>query len=201
VSLAPRMPELAVHVIKPPPLPAKPPPLPGRANLSIASSTITIDQRQPIDPVQKDHPEELVGIGGWLVVIALGRIYGPLALLASLAKYYTSLESGFWITYPFVAYSEVALNAAAFALSLWTTFLFFKKSKSFPTFFIYNAIASVLLLPVDLLLVTATGQSIQQMISLVDAKEGTQWGQGVIGALVWIPYVKMSKRVTNTFVN
>ncbi len=75
------VPELAVQVIKPPPLPAAPPPLPRRTNLSIAPSTITIDERRLIEPVSKDS-EELVGIGGWLVVIALGRIYGPLALLA-----------------------------------------------------------------------------------------------------------------------
>jgi len=53
------------------------------------------------------------------------------------------LESSFWTTYPFVAYSEAALNGVALALSLWTTVLFFKESKSFPIFFIYNSIASV----------------------------------------------------------
>jgi hypothetical protein len=192
--------ELAVHVIKPPPLPAAPPPLPRRTNPEISPPIIAIDERQLSESVSKDEGEP-VGIGGWLVVIALGRIYGPLALLVWMGDYYKSLDSSFWTIYPFVAYSEAALNVAALALSLWTTVLFFKKSKLFPIFFIYNAIASVSLLPIDLLLGTTAGQSIQAMISFVTQKEGVQWGQAVIGALVWIPYVKMSKRVANTFIH
>jgi Protein of unknown function (DUF2569) len=58
-----------------------------------------------------------------------------------------------------------------------------------------------MLLPIDLLLGTTAGQSIQAVISLVTEKEGVQWGQSVIGALVWIPYVKISKRVANTFIH
>jgi hypothetical protein len=109
------------------------------------------------------------------------------------------LDTSIWTTYPFVAYTEAALNTAAVALSLWTTVLFFKKSNSFHIYFIYNAIASVLLMPIDLVLATTTGQSIQAKISLVIPKEAAQWSQAVIGALIWIPYIKMSKRVANTF--
>jgi hypothetical protein len=191
--------ELAGHVIKPPPLPAPPPPLPRRP-LASPPPTIASDSRSSEQVVSKEE-NELVGIGGWLVIIALGRIFGPLALLVWMVNYYTSLDRNFWTTYPFVAYSEAALNGVALALSLWTTALFFKESKSFPKFFIYYLIASALILPIDLLIGTTTGQSIQEMISLVQPKEAAQWGRSVIGALVWIPYVRMSKRVANTFVH
>lgn len=134
------------------------------------------------------------------MLIALGRIFGPLALLVSMAKYYSSLESSYWTIFPFVFYSEAALNGGALTLSLWTTVLFFKQSKSFPLFFIYNSIALVLLLPIDLLIATGTGQSIQKLISLVEPKEAAQWLQSVVGALIWIPYIKLSKRVANTFI-
>jgi hypothetical protein len=190
--------ELAGHVIKPPPLPALPPPLPRRPT-AIPPSTIASDSRS-IERVVSKEEDELVGIGGWLVIIALGRIFGPLALLVWMVNYYTSLDGNFWTTYPFVAYSEAALNGVALVLSLWTTVLFFRESKSFPKFFIYYLIASTLILPIDILLGTTTGPSIQQMISLVEPKEAAQWGQAVIGALIWIPYIKISKRVANTFI-
>ena len=81
------------------------------------------------------------GIGGWLVLVAIGQVLGPLRTLVSIAAYYANLDARLFQQFPAAAYGEVLLNAAMFVLVLSTSILFFRKSRKFPRFFIIEWIA------------------------------------------------------------
>lgn len=145
------------------------------------------------------------GIGGWLILIAIGQILGGLRLLASLAQYYRSIDSQLWRDYPFALSVEAVLNLLLLAIMVVTTVFFFTKSHQFPTFFIMQYVASILLYPLDLGVVALainaqTGQPISFILEqMINPKEVGQWLALPISAAIWIPYILRSKRVANTF--
>jgi hypothetical protein len=202
---AENVPELAPHVIKPPPLPASPPPL---------SKAITVPSAQPVfgelranDQRSAANKRDLVGISGWLVLVAIGQVLGPLYRIFWLLDYYGSLDRDLWINFPITAYGEAALNMSVLAILIYTSYLFFTKSRLFPTFFVYASVAAILLYPLDVGFTAATlraysGQSTDQFTpNMMTPDQVGRWVGLIITACIWIPYVKLSKRVANTFVN
>jgi Protein of unknown function (DUF2569) len=146
-----------------------------------------------------------VGIGGWLTLIALGQILGPLKLLTSTSTYFSSLPSEMWIKFPLVVYFEAALNISVLAISAATTFLFFSKSRLFPTFFIMEAVAAILSYPFDVI-ISAVGLSAYSgqpasifVEKMLEPKDIAQLLATAVTCAIWILYIKSSKRVANTF--
>jgi len=131
-ELARDVPELASFVIKPPTLIIVPPPLPARPSSSTASPT---QGNQNHDAAKQK--KELVGIGGWLGLLAIGQAIAPVKILVSQIQYYSGLEASFWDKFPITFYGEAMLNAALVIFILYTSYLFFTKSKRFPRFFVY----------------------------------------------------------------
>jgi Protein of unknown function (DUF2569) len=191
---------------KPPPIPVstKPPPIPVFAPRL----------RQPVIPAppiltvvgeegREKNAKELAGIGGWLILVAIGQVLGPLKVLASIFDYYTKL----WTKYPIAAYGEAALNMSLLALICYTTYLFFQRSRLFPKFFVYEYVATILFYPLDVIFTAATlngytGQSIETVVSSMMTPDLVgPWIAAIITAAIWIPYIKLSKRVANTFVS
>ena len=149
---------------------------------------------------------ELSGIGGWLILIAIGQLVGPLKFLGSLAPYYSNPDvEALRINFPIVFFIEAVLNASFLVIMVVTTVFFFTKSRWFPTFFIFEYAAAILVGPLDVA-VSALGLSIytgrpisffaEQMLT---PKEVGQWIPALVSAAVWIPYILNSKRVANTF--
>jgi len=90
-------------------------------------------------------------------------------------------------------------------LSIYTAVLFFRKSKQFPRFFVYETLAAIFLVPLDAMwsAVAAsmeTGQSAEQLLqtALGPSEIGQTIAAAIIGS-VWILYIFKSKRVANTF--
>ena len=191
------VPELAQHVIKAPPIP-KPPPIP----VSIPRLHQTVI---PAPTTPTKNVGELAGIGGWLVLVAIGQVIGPLKTLASIIDYYTKIDSALWTKYPIAGYGEAALNMSLLALICYTTYLFFQKSILFPKFFIYECVATVLSFPLDWIFSAATlnaytGESIGTPVAAMMTPDVFgAWIAAIITAAIWIPYIKLSKRVANTF--
>jgi hypothetical protein len=193
--------ELATHIIKPPPLPVSP---------RISSQKALPDPTLPIivgevRGTPETNKNDLVGIGGWLILVAIGQILGPLKYIAFLFNYYTNLQSDLWMKFPITFYGEAALNISLLAIVLYTVYLFFTKSRLFPKFFIYQYVGSILLLPLDVIFTAATlnaytGQSVAVLVGkMMTAELVGQWVVVIISAAIWIPYIKLSKRVANTF--
>jgi hypothetical protein len=185
------VPEIAQRVLTPAPF--LPPPLPGRAPLPPAAPEVGPSAEPP-------------AIGGWLILVGIGQVVGPIRLLVSLGQYYAALEWEVAARFPAAFLGEAALSTAYLILVVLTAVLFFRRSRLFPRFFVYEVIATVVYFPLGAVWVAMTisavsGQSFNDLFA--GAFEPKEVGQvivaGIVGCL-WIWYLYASKRVARTFV-
>jgi len=148
---------------------------------------------------------ELVGIGGWLVLVAIGQVLGPIRVLLSLGNYYVNeLDSSLFETFPATVYGEVVLNVAFFAFSVFVAIMFFRHSWLFPRLYILQwiLIAALPLIDAGWVAVTASaysGESLSEYLTMDPKDIGQVIGAVIIGP-IWIAYILRSRRVKNTFV-
>ena len=198
------MPEV-LRLMKLPPLnnPRPPPPPMARLEPTLAQPFVT-DDPTPVRPSSARDPK-LTGIGGWLIPVAIGQIFAPLMLIATLAQYYSSMDYSLLQRFPVAFLGEAALNVFLFGISVYAAALFFRHSRRFPTFFIIQMMASFLMLPVNALWVAVTlslytGQPTKDFFTGFDGKEIGQAIAILIIGGIWVAYILKSKRVANTFV-
>jgi hypothetical protein len=180
-----------------------PPPLLPPVKLP-ASSTVS----QPM--TSRDHLSQKrndpVGIGGWLLLVAIGQVLGPFKLVGSSLKEYSQIEASLWRSYPITFYGSAAIDLFVLIVVCCTTYLLFKKSRRFPRFFVYQYVASLLAFPCQVIFVSSTlsaytGKPAEQITSNMTTPDLVgPWIALALVASVWIWYIKKSKRVANTFV-
>jgi len=154
-------------------------------------------------PAEQAEPH---GIGGWLLLLALGQIAGPMKFFASVIQYYGTLDGALFQKFPITLIGEALLNLVVGAVYLITAVLFFRSSKRFPRFFVYAVVATVAVLPVSVGWV-ALGIGFESgqpgwaiAVSTVTPLEMVQMIGGAIFGVIWIVYLKRSRRAANTFV-
>ncbi|MGX9145963.1 DUF2569 family protein [Mesorhizobium sp. 128a] len=144
------------------------------------------------------NPAELVGIGGWLMLLAIGLSLSPLRTLvdmASLVKTYQQL-----VTVPngaLAIYGEAALNLAFLALQLVVLVSMLRRSHRFPQLFVCLWFAIPLLFVLDTVWIsTVLGVPVNRLLA----------GTALVAPLasfivtgIWAAYVYRSVRVRNTF--
>ena len=143
------------------------------------------------------------GIGGWLLLVALGQVVGPLQLIVSLGHYLEPESAELFDLYPLAMVGEVAINLVLLLLALTTAVLFFARSRYFPRLFIVELVV----IPVFAILGTlwiafAFSYQLDAPFSeflIVERQDLVQLGLAVVAALIWIPYTLKSRRVKNTF--
>ncbi|WP_426435902.1 DUF2569 domain-containing protein [Bradyrhizobium genosp. P] len=151
----------------------------------------------------KDVKPKLTGLGGWLALIGFGQLAGILRFLVAIGEYYSSMDGQLFEKFPTTMWGEAVMNGAQFCLYAYTAALFFRRSRSFPRFFILQFVATICMPIVALLwaaftIAFATGRTFVEFLSF-DAKDTGQLIATSIAALVWIPYILKSRRVANTF--
>lgn len=206
--------EIAALIRTPPPLPETrgesasktKSPLPSILQTTTPQTSNLIGDGRTSNVLPPPNKKALVGIGGWLILVAIGQILGPLIFLSRQVTEFTKLDSSVWTLYPITFYGEAALSASFFVLVIYTSYLFFKKSRFFPRYFVYSYAAAVLLFPIDSIFVALTfsaytGRPIEVFLTPMMTPEllGQLTG-AIIFAAIWIAYIKKSKRVANTFV-
>jgi len=149
------------------------------------------------------------GLGGWLVVVAIGLFATPIRLATFMLQTYPPIfRNGTWerLTTPgpapyhplwgTVLLGEIVINSVFIVIALYLLFLFFRKSRRFPKIYIGLLISSVLFILVDAIAVgvVVPGQGI------LDPGTLGEFARSLIAASIWIPYLIVSKRVKNTFV-
>ncbi|AJR06069.1 hypothetical protein H744_1c1044 [Photobacterium gaetbulicola Gung47] len=150
---------------------------------------------------------EVKGLSGWLAVIALGVLVSPIRLLGELFKFsslikegnvgYLAAEAspGYIEWYRELIYCEIFVNLFSLTVCIYMVYLFFSKSKHFPKIYIFMAFFTPIMQSVDAYAV----KSIMSPIILPD-----ELTKGIflslITIVIWVPYMLMSKRVKNTFV-
>lgn len=153
--------------------------------------------------------KELKGLGGWLILVGIGVVIAPIRLLATYIPIYKPIfEDGTWEALTTVgseAYDplwapllvgEIAYNSIMVAASLYLIYLFFSKHYLFPKVYIALVAVSLVFIPLDAWLVT----KVLPNVPMFDPETTKEFMRVLIGGLIWVPYMLVSKRVKATFV-
>jgi len=140
----------------------------------------------------------LKGIGGWLVLVAIGVIAGPIHALNNFSEYPSLIagENFQLIDFSFKAFvwSEAVFFALMILVTVYVAFLFFKKRREFPSWFVGTLTAYIAFTLFDAVYAAWLMPEMPISDSL-----GIIFGQ-MIQAAIWIPYMFKSERVRLTFV-
>lgn len=150
----------------------------------------TLDANPPVHT-----PEKLVGIAGWLVFPAIGAALAPFVIAfqtfqtASAFQYLGQVNGAMGA---FIVL-EVIANVGLLALACYLAYVFFKRKRNAPKVYITFLAVSLVLQVVDL----AIASGVFHLTP--DAGDSKALGRSLMGAIVWIPYMLISKRVKATF--
>ena len=165
-------------------------------------------------PKQAEVEKNLKGLGGWLVLVILGLFvtvlftaygaYESITLFTDGSVGFLSNPSsevyvpGYGGMLKFKLIAELLFLAAG----VYLIYLFFKKSRKFPTYYFPFLWIVVIYAIVDYALVASISVSgeVQQILDEALSETGGEIGRAVIAALIWGTYIKKSKRVKATFV-
>ena len=141
---------------------------------------------------------DLTGIGGWLILVAIGLGIGPLFRLHGIfldlrflfgGRFHAAMNSKPGLEA--ILFFELVTNSFFFAYILLLNVLFYSKRRSFPMFMIFNLAAQFVTQLIDHLWASRFGPTHQGLLVV----------QTLIVAVIWIPYMLNSIRVEQTFVN
>jgi hypothetical protein len=138
---------------------------------------------------------KLCGIGGWLIFPAIGLVLTPilsvLGLIASLALFSQVADAGYGGIYTLEIFVQVGL----LIFVLYAAGRFFGKRANAPSTMI-TLFITIIVTHLVLLIIEVNAEAEAFAIESVKAL-----ARGTIGACIWIPYFRISRRVKATFVN
>jgi hypothetical protein len=156
------------------------------------------------DPLAIDR--QLTGIGGWLILLAIGLIGSVFAIAINFVstwptysvESWTALttrgsESYHFLWGPYLSWVLLA-NITLFVLTLLTTVLFFQRRRILPRVYIGYLVFAAIVTVIDVIA--------EQTLPMADTKSDTARDlvRVIIACGIWIPYMLVSRRVRNTFV-
>lgn len=138
------------------------------------------------------------GVGGWLILVAIGVILSPFFSVINFMEYpplilgedfpYYTIQIKFYI------WGEAVFFAVMTIFMTYVAYLFFKKKRVFPNWFIVGSLAYLVFALVDSMILNM----------LVPQEDPNELFAGIfrsaISAAIWIPYMLKSERVKLTFV-
>jgi len=152
--------------------------------------------------------KSLEGIAGWLILPLLGLIIAPLRVSFFLYQQLLPVfTEGHWATlttpgsgayHPLWApllIGEIVGNVSVIALSLVALFFFLRRSLHAPKLVIASLAFSLLFVGADFFLADLIPAVAEQN----DTESAKELGRAIMGAVIWIPYFLVSKRVKATF--
>lgn len=166
----------------------------------------TLPSAQP-PPIPGPGDEALTGLGGWLILVGLGVMLRPVILAGQLVRdfsYPFNLATWESLTTPgtdtylplygTVVLVEVVGNTITLGASLLLIVFYFARKRAFPGLFIGLMAYSVVFMSVDAWFATKI------------APDDTNHAETITGivklavqSLIWIPYMRVSRRVKLTF--
>jgi hypothetical protein len=149
----------------------------------------------PDDYCKRCEDAKLTGIGGWLYLPAIYLVLGICTLSVAIVKT-TNIPPDAEETFlRNIVLAEVLGYDILLIMVIYASFLFFKKKRQLPKFFIAFLFA---LVAFDVADIWGAVQFLNQHV------EGSDVWTLVMDALllgIWVPYFRISKRVKLTFVN
>jgi len=175
---------------------------------AIEDYSVGVDRNKEVLKGETEN-SDLEGIKGWLILIGIGLVISPFKLLISMGKLYmpyfepgvleslTAEGSPSFIPYfKILFFSESIYNSLLIVFSFYLIYLFFSKSKIFPKAYIACMLVSLFFIPFDALISSLVLTNIEPF----DIDTAKEFGQVLIQAVIWIPYLLNSKRVKFTFI-
>ena len=144
--------------------------------------------------------ENLNGLKGWLILVAIILCLGPPGIIYSTVTYVMEMSAEWQFfdgSFKYLIVVTCIINIILAFVSIYLIYLFFKKMRNFKIcFIIYLGLSVILtiLLTIWLIILVPTIFSLE----ILDSAE--IFGS-MIPAFIWIPYMLYSKRVKNTFIN
>lgn len=134
-----------------------------------------------------------VGIGGWLILPAIGLVLSPILNFFTFISELEILSGGSLYDYETLITFEVIYIALFIIFQIYTAVKFFTKKMDAPQLVILVLIVNIVGLAIIALWIASIG----------DLPDEISMGvvRAIIAAAIWIPYFKRSLRVMNTFVN
>lgn len=148
------------------------------------------------------------GLGGWLILVGIGLALSPVLTIWVLSTSVPIFLNGSWtaLTTPgSEAYNplwgpilifEIVGNIGFLAAGLWLLVLFFRRSQRFPELFIWLAFLSLAFIIID----AWFGSLVIPDEPMIDADTRRSLAASIRDIVIWVPYMLVSKRVKNTFV-
>jgi len=154
-------------------------------------------------------PIQLKGLGGWLILVGFGLIFGLLRLIVALNAAFkpyidtdlldklTNPNSASYIpNFNILFYSETVISIFFILMFIYLIYLYFTKNKKFPKYYIFITLFIILYIPLDSYITSVifsdskvwTGETVKSIF------------QALFSGAIWIPYMLKSKRVRNTFI-
>ncbi len=153
--------------------------------------------------------KELKGLSGWLILVGLGTVVRPIWLLATtILLYLKVLFDGTWedaTTVGSEAYhplwgplfvGEFVYYSATVLAWVYLIYLFFQKSYRFPNLCILALIIPLVFIPLDAWLYTFVFPD----VPMFDPDTTAAFRRALAAVTLWVPYLRVSKRVKATFV-
>ncbi|WP_417699042.1 DUF2569 domain-containing protein [Pseudoalteromonas lipolytica] len=153
--------------------------------------------------------KDLVGIKGWLILVAIGVVISPLRVFyESINIFKPIFTTDMWqrLTSQFgdmyhplwepLLIIEILFNVTLFFASLYLIVLFFKHKKAFVSWYLAILLGGLAFIVLDAFVVSLLVPS----VTIFDSEMKTMLIRGVIQALIWGPYMLLSQRVKATFV-
>jgi hypothetical protein len=153
-------------------------------------------------------------VSGWLILVGAGlfvsvlfNFYGIYEIITTFidrdADILINPASEYYIhSYFNLLIFELIVTVLLFIVSTYLIFLFFKKKKVFPEYYILFLVASVVFSVIDCMTFSSlvVPAEMKHFFNEILVEQETEVLRGGIGAAIWIMYMKMSKRVKMTFV-
>ena len=154
------------------------------------------------------------GLGGWLILVIIGLfatilwqaygVYESITLFTDgIVEVLSNPASGAYIPgYAGALKFEFIAEILFLAFAVYLVFLFFKKSKKFPKYYVPFLIASVVYVVLDYVVLSSLTipSEMRQVVDEILSERGTEIARTAIVAIIWGLYMTKSKRVKATFV-
>lgn len=152
---------------------------------------------------------ELKGLGGWLILVGIGVVIGPFRLAYEYGPMYYSIftdgtfefltnttSEAFHPLWGPLLVGEALYNSLMILTSMCLIYLFFSKHYLFPKVYIAIVVVSLVFIPLDAWI----GSFVITDEPMFDPATTKEFVRTLVGGIIWIPYMLISKRVKATFV-
>lgn len=141
-----------------------------------------------------------------MIIVIAGLILSPLKGLVTLGEYKDIHENFQYLTnlqIGFICYEMIFNTLFLILIPPVLLYLAHKRKMSFPYLFNIWAIGNLIFMVSDLLFAYLLfGEYLETAgEELIDKETRVELFRGFVQAAIWIPYMNMSRRVRNTFVN